>query len=171
MRARGACDIPAHMDRIAELAAAIESLEAVRALKFSRFGYSATNTAHVLGIALLVGAILPLDLRLLGFWRSVDRAALARVLVPVAAAGLLLAVSAGLVLFSVRAQHYVKVDILWWKLGLIATGATLALLFHARAGLWVERAGRRQAAAHGAASLFCWLGALVAGRMIAYFPG
>lgn len=159
------------MTTLADFAAAVESLEAVKALKFSRWGYSLANAAHVLGIALLVGAILPLDLRLLGAWRSVDRVALARVLVPVAATGLLLAVCAGLVLFSVRAPHYVKVDLLAWKLGLIATGATLALIFHARAGLWVERAGPGQAAFHGAASLFCWLGALLCGRLIAYFPG
>ena len=159
------------MSALAEFAASVEAIEAVRALKFSRWGYSLANTAHVLGIALLVGAILPLDLRLLGFWRSVDRTALARVLVPMAALGLLLAVSAGLVLFSVRAQHYVKVDLLYWKLCFIAAGAGLAILFHARAGLWVERAGPGQAALHGAASLCCWLGALVAGRMIAYFPG
>ena len=100
-----------------------------------------------------------------------DRTALARVLVPVAATGLLIAVSAGALLFTVRARHYVTVDLLWLKLALISTGALFAILFHARAGLWIERAGERQAAFHGAASLACWLGALLAGRLIAYFPG
>ncbi|HEX2479362.1 MAG TPA: hypothetical protein VHK45_08790, partial [Geminicoccaceae bacterium] len=47
-------------------------------LRFSRWGYAAVNTTHVLGIALLVGAILPLDLRLLGLWRSVTLEPLAR---------------------------------------------------------------------------------------------
>lgn len=159
------------MDQITAFAAALEGTDLVKALKFSRWGYTIANTAHVLGIALLVGAILPMDLRLLGFWRSVDRAALARVLTPVAASGLVLAVAAGLLLFSVRAQHYIAVDLLYWKLGLITIGAALALFFHIRAGLWLEEASERQAAFHGGASLVCWLGALVCGRFIAYFPG
>lgn len=159
------------MDMLAELAAALEATAFVKALKFSRWGYALANAAHILGIALLVGAILPLDLRLLGLWRRVDRTALARVLVPVAACGLVLAVAAGCLLFSVRARHYVEVDLFGLKLGLIFAGTALALLFHARAGLWVERAGPGRAAFHGAASLACWLGALLAGRLIAYFPG
>lgn len=158
------------MDTLAHLAAAIEATGFVHALKFSPLCYSLANTAHVLGVALLVGAILPLDLRLLGVWRGVGREDLARVLVPIAAAGLLLAISAGLVLFSVRAGHYLGVTIFYWKLCLVVLGATLALLFHARAGFWLERATDRQAALHGTASLCCWVGALVAGRMIAYFP-
>ena len=72
-------------------------------LRSARWEYAAANTAHVLGIALLVGAILPLDLRLLGVWRSVPHQDLARVLVPVAAAGLALAATAGILLFATRA--------------------------------------------------------------------
>ncbi len=159
------------MDPLADFAASVEATAFVKALKFSRWGYSLANAAHVFGIALLVGSILPLDLRLLGVWKSVDRTALTRVLFPVAATGLVIAIAAGLILFSVRAQHYVKVDLFWWKLSLISTGAALALLFHARAGVYVERAGPQQAAFHGAASLVCWVGALLCGRLIAYFPG
>jgi hypothetical protein len=59
---------------------------------------------HVFGMALLVGAILPLDLRLLGCWPGVSRSALIRVLAPVAATGLVIAVAAGILLFSVRAR-------------------------------------------------------------------
>ncbi|MGQ0558598.1 MAG: hypothetical protein ACT4OE_03285 [Sphingosinicella sp.] len=50
----------------------------------------------MLGIALLVGAIVLLDLRLLGAWRSVPVALIGPPAVAVAAAGLVLAVvSAG----------------------------------------------------------------------------
>lgn len=151
-------------------AAAIEATAFVKALKFSPYGYAFANLAHVLGIALLVGAIVPLDLRLLGVRRDLDLPALTKLLAPIAALGLIVAVSAGIVLFSVRAQHYVSVTIFGWKLGLIATGVTLALLFHLRAGLWLDRATRGQEAFHGITSILCWLGALSAGRMIAYFP-
>ena len=46
--------------------------------------YPLANLAHLLGIALLVGAIVALDLRLLGFWPEVPLAAVARATVPVA---------------------------------------------------------------------------------------
>ena len=45
------------------------------------------NLAHLLGVALLVGAIAALDLRLLGFWPDTPVASLARITVPVAGAG------------------------------------------------------------------------------------
>ena len=151
--------------------AAVGSSEFADTLKFSLYGYSLTNTAHIFGVAMLVGAILPLDLRLLGFFRSVDHTQAARLLVPFAMCGLIIALLAGAALFTVRAPDYVQSSLLGYKLALISTGAILAIVFHARAGWWLDDATDRQAALHGVASLACWLGALVLGRMIAYFPG
>lgn len=151
--------------------AAVGTSDFARALKFSVYGYSLTNTAHVLGIAMLVGAILPLDLRLMGLFRSIDREQAVRLLAPFACLGLVIAVMAGAAMFSVRAPHYVQSSFLGYKLILVTTGATLALILHLRAGLWLTGASDRRVALHGAASMICWLGALVSGRMIAYFPG
>ncbi|MEO0823337.1 MAG: hypothetical protein AAF074_23340 [Pseudomonadota bacterium] len=153
---------------ILEIAGALEASAAARMLKFSRWAYAGVNAGHVLGIALLVGAILPMDLRLMGLWRGIGHGALARVLVPVAAAGLLLAVATGALLFIVRAEHYAGLVLVQAKLALVAAAAGLALLLHLRAGLWLERMAPWQGALHGAASLACWLAALVCGRMIAY---
>ncbi|MEO0362614.1 MAG: DUF2214 domain-containing protein, partial [Pseudomonadota bacterium] len=139
-------------ETLAWIAATAEGSSLAGALKFSRWGYSLTNLAHIFGVALLIGAILPLDLRLLGLWRGIDRAALARVLVPVAAIGLAIALAAGGALFTVRAGDYVKATLLAWKLAFIAVGTVAAILIHVRAGLWIERATARQAAAHGATS-------------------
>ncbi len=137
-------------------------------VRFSRWGYAAANTAHILGVALLVGAILPLDLRMLGAWRRVDHTELSRVLVPVAAAGLALAILAGIALFAARTKHYAGVDLVAAKLALVALGTAAALFLHARTGWWMQRAAPGTMRLHGALSLFCWVGALVAGRMIAY---
>ena len=62
------------------LLADLQATPAAQWLRGARWGYAAVSGGHVLGIALLVGAILPLDLRLLGFWRRVDQKALAGVL-------------------------------------------------------------------------------------------
>jgi hypothetical protein len=135
-------------------------------LRFSRWGYAGVNTAHILGIALLVGAILPLDLRLLGLWRRVPLEPLERVLVPVAATGLLLAMTTGAFLFSTRAPEYAALDLFFAKLALIATGVFHALSLRLGAGLQGASPARRRAA--GATSLSIWLAALVCGRLLAF---
>ena len=148
--------------------AAFEGTALAQGLRVSRWGYAAVNATHIFGIALLVGAILPLDLRLMGMWRSVPVGQLARVLVPVAATGLALAVLMGLALFSVRATEYPELRIFQAKLVLIAVGATSAIMLHAAHGLRLETAGPRRLATAGALSMTCWLGALLCGRMIAF---
>ena len=135
-------------------------------LRFSRWGYAAVNTAHVFGIALLVGAILPLDLRLLGAWRSVALGPLARVLVPVAATGLLLAIATGAFLFITRADEYAALNLFLAKLALIATGAVHALSLHL--GPALRNASRARLRTAGATSLAIWLAVLVCGRLLAF---
>lgn len=158
------------MDWLNDAAVWIEATSFAQTLKFSRWGYSLANTGHIFGVALLVGGILPLDLRLLGLWGDVDRTGLVRVLKPMAATGLVLALSTGVLLFVVRAEDYVLARLFIPKFLLIAVGATMALWLHARAGRWIEGASPARARLHGAASITCWVGALVCGRMIAYFP-
>lgn len=137
-------------------------------LRFSRWGYAAVNTAHVLGIALLVGSAVPLDLRLMGAWRRIAHRDLARVLVPVAGAGLAIAVITGFLLFSVRAGEYASLNVFRVKMALLALGAVSAVSAHLWFGRWLETASRRQLFRMGAVSLMCWLCVLVAGRMIAF---
>jgi hypothetical protein len=135
-------------------------------LRFSRWSYAAVNTAHVLGIVLLVGAILPLNLRLIGLWRSVPLEPLTRVLIPVATTGLVLAMATGALLFITRATEYAALDLFFVKLALIATGAIHALSVHLGSGL--ENASRSRLRLAGATSLSIWLAAMVSGRMLAF---
>jgi hypothetical protein len=151
--------------------AGLEGTAVAQALRVSRWGYAAVNAAHIFGIALLVGAIVPLDLRLLGLWRSVPRQMLVRILVPVAAAGLALAVAMGLLLFSVRAREYAGVGFLQVKLILVAVGALSALALHWRHGFLLESASESRLAGHAVLSMACWLGAIACGRLIAFVEG
>jgi hypothetical protein len=153
------------------LLAAVEGTAVAELLRVSRWGYAAVNTAHVLGIALLVGSVVPLDLRLLGLWPGVPRASLVRVLAPVAGAGLALAVLAGLLLFSVRAREYAGVGFLQAKLALVIAGTGSALAAHRAHGLALEGASDARLRAHALVSLACWLGALLCGRLIAFAEG
>ena len=147
---------------------ALEASGIAQGLRYSRWGYAAVNTAHVFGIALLVGSILPLDLRFLGLWQSVSRAGLVRVLVPVAAGGLALAVTMGALLFVTRAREYADVSFLQAKLVLVAAGTAAALLLHTRFGFLLEDASDTRLRVHAILSIICWAGALICGRMIAF---
>lgn len=153
------------------LLAAIEATPVAVVLRASRWGYALVNAAHILGIALLVGAIVPLQMRILGMWPQAPRDALVRVLVPAAATGLALALAAGLLLFSIRAREYAGNGFLVTKLALVMAGTVSALALHARHGLGLETAGDDRLRVHAAISLLCWPTALLCGRLIAFADG
>jgi hypothetical protein len=138
--------------------------------------YGLLNLAHILGIAGLFGAVLLLDLRLLGLWRSIPATHLIRPAVPVAALGFVLAATSGVMMFSFNTTEYHGNPFLYIKLPLIVAGlANVAII--QRLGAWQraaagapERPGDRQLlAVFGALSLLIWLGAIACGRMIGYW--
>ena len=147
---------------------AMESTAIAEYLRISRWGYAAVNTAHILGIALLVGPILSFNLHILGLWRNIPRIILARVLLPVATTGLVLAVTAGSLLFSVRALEYSGIVFFQIKILLVVLGTLSALQLHRTYGLSLEGATEPRLKLHAILSTLCWLGALVCGRLIAF---
>jgi hypothetical protein len=152
---------------------ALQNLAPITALRAGRWSYAAVNAAHIAGIALLFGAIVPLDLRLMGWRRAVPIGVLSRLLLPVAIGGLTLAILAGLVLFSVRATEYAAMTLFQIKLALIVCGIANAILLH-RAAQW--EAAQAIAGAvppvrlrlAGALSILLWLAVIVCGRMLAF---
>jgi len=148
--------------------AGLEGTSLAQALRVSRWGYAAVNAAHIFGIALLIGSIVPLNLRLLGLWRGVPLQPLARVLVPVAGAGLALAVAMDVLLFSIRAREYAGLGVLQLKLALIAAALLSAFLAVRAYGPMLATGGANRLRAHAIVSLTCWLGALVCGRLIGF---
>lgn len=153
---------------------ALQNTEWASALRVSYLAYPLVNAGHIMGLALLFGAIVPLDLRLMGFWPSVPLAALARVLLPVAIAGLLIAIGFGLLLFSVSAVKYAGMSVFWTKLAIIAGAIANALFLHRSAAWEGAVAGpdgplplRLKIGA--LLSIALWIGAIICGRLIAYF--
>ena len=149
--------------------AQVESSQLASYLRFSRWSYAALSAIHILGIAALVGSIIPLNLKLIGAWKDSPLSIVARILVPVAAAGLLMAVLSGALLFSVRPQDYAALEVFQIKMSLVALGIASAIWFHWRRGLTMERAPRRARVMQAGVSMTCWLGALFCGRLIAFF--
>ena len=150
------------------LLAAFEGTALAQTLRSSRWGYAAVNAAHIFAIALLIGSVVPLNLRLFGVWRGISREAVVRVLAPVAASGLILALITGPLLFSVRAREYSDVEFLQVKLIFIAVGVLSTLALCWTHGFLLRDAPRAHLVGHAILSTVCWLGALVCGRLIAF---
>jgi hypothetical protein len=91
---------------------------------------------------------------------------LSRVLSPIAATGLALAVITGFLLFSVRAQEYAGNPFFLPKVVLIAIGAGSAVAAH-NAGVFRGDTNTRHSL-RGGLSIITWLGALACGRLLAF---
>ena len=150
--------------RLDGILAAVEQAGPIAALRESVLVYPLVNAAHIVGIALLFGAIVALDLRLIGWRRESGTVeGLERLLVPVAVGGLAIAIPAGLLLFATDARAYAAAPLFQAKMVLIALATANALWFRGKA-----RRGARPALA-AVASILLWLGAIVLGRLIGYF--
>lgn len=140
-------------------------------LQESWIAYLFVNTAHILGIGLLLGAILPLDLLLLRSTRGRDLPVLAPFLVRTAVIGAGLAVITGLWMFSVKPLEYAENPAFLFKAALLVLAFINVALQHS--GKHFESAVRngqptRRVRAFAAASAILWLSILVAGRWIGF---
>ena len=147
------------------------SLPPAELLRRSATLYLLVNAAHILGIGLLVGAILPLDLRLIGLLRDGPIAVLAPFLVRVAATGLLLAIVTGFLLFSVKPAEYAANPAFLLKLGLILLGLINVIAQHRNAAWRTLLQGGAQGPPVrllAGLSSAIWLSALIAGRWIGF---
>lgn len=160
---------------IGEWASVLEATALAQALRGSAWAYPLVNAGHIFGVALLVGGIVPLDLRLLGLWRALPLAPLWQVLTRTAAVGLVLAVVFGALLFSTRASAYVHSPLFVFKMLLVAVGLANAAALHLTGRRrWQDlpttgsNVPMRLRIAAGI-SLTAWLTALVLGRLVGYF--
>jgi hypothetical protein len=141
----------------------------------SLWTYPIVNLVHILGVASLFGATLVMDLRLLGAWRRVPLASLTDAAGPVAKGGFFVAAVTGVGLLATKATEYAGNPYLLIKFGAIALGLVNVLVL-SRSRAWRARRDSDlsdvddfRLAVMGAISLACWLGAVTAGRLIAYW--
>lgn len=153
----------------------LEATDVAAALRNSVWSYPLVNAAHILGVALLIGSIVPLDLRLLGAWGSVPLAPMWRVLTRTAGAGLILAMVFGALLFITRATEYSASNLFIAKMVVVGLGTanavTLHMLARARAADLASVHGKPPVRLRlaGGTSFALWLTALTLGRLVGYF--
>ena len=121
--------------------------------------------AHTVGLGLIAGLNGALDLRLLGFAPAVPPGAFTRFL-PLMWIGLWMNVLSGVALLLAYPTKAVTNPVFYLKLGLIA--AALVILRHVRRRVVSDRAALGATKLLATASLACWAGAIVAGRLLAY---
>jgi hypothetical protein len=130
------------------------------------------ETLHFIGLSLLIGAILVVDLRGVGLFRNMSLVTLHK-LVPVAIAGFLINLVTGIGFIAYDPSNYLGNTAFLWKMALIALAGANAVLFEV-AVFRPMRAGapdvdaRIVTRASSALSLLIWAAVLVLGRLIPF---
>ena len=129
------------------------------------WAYPALEIVHIVGIGLLLGNLVLVELRVWGFGASLPLPALARLALRVSLLGFCLAAASGLVMFSSQPDELLANRSFLVKMSLLTLAGINAGVFHVRGGL-VKLDGT--ARAQTALSLGLWLGVIICGRWIAY---
>lgn len=135
------------------------------------WAYPIVLSVHAIGMALLVGVVLMINFRILGFGRAVPLEYLRR-LMKIALLGLILNVLSGLMLFIADAVNHFANVAFRTKILLLITGGVLMLLLSRR--VFPAQRVDYQSAETNATRLIAglcvlvWTGVIVAGRLIAY---
>jgi hypothetical protein len=143
----------------------VQGLPGIPAIAEHPWAYPALEVVHIVGIALLLGNLVLLELRVWGAAPALPLRALARATLALALAGFALAVLSGLTMFAAAPAELLANRSFLLKMGLLMLAGLNAALFHARGGL-----DRPDAIARGQTvlSLGLWLAVIIAGRFIAY---
>lgn len=127
--------------------------------------YPALEVVHITGIALLVGPLVLLELRVWGLAAALPVAPLARLALGISVLGFCLVLASGLMMFGSQPGELLANRLFIVKLGLVMLAGLNALLFHSRGSLQRLDAMAR---AQTALSLGLWLAVIICGRWLAY---
>ena len=127
--------------------------------------YPALEVLHIVGIALLLGSLVLLELRVWGHAPELPVRPLARLALRLSLGGFGLIVLSGLLMFASQPQELISNRTFLIKMGLIQLAGLNAAWFHGRDGL---ARGDVLARAQTLVSLGLWLAVIICGRWIAY---
>ncbi|MBM4183834.1 MAG: hypothetical protein FJ207_06350 [Gemmatimonadetes bacterium] len=145
----------------------------IHALMNSAWGWPAVESAHFIGLSVLIGTVGVFDLRMLGLARGIPMIAL-HGLIPWGVAGYVLNAATG-VLFLVSApDQYLFNPAFQLKLALMGVAGLNVLFFYRFVFAVVRDADPAadpppSARIAAAVSLGCWVGVITCGRLITYF--
>ena len=137
----------------------------------STWGYPIVLSSHAVGMAIVAGTLIMVDLRILGFAPSLNISSFDRVFT-VIWIGFFINFVSGLALFTADAVAFITTPVFLIKLACILVGGILAwalvkMLFgddHSKSNIKIST----QAKITAAISILLWTGAIIAGRLTAY---
>jgi hypothetical protein len=129
------------------------------------WAYPALEVVHIVGIALLLGNLVLLELRVWGFGPELPVPALARLALRLSLLGFALIGASGLLMFAGQPAELLANRTFVIKMGLVMLAGLNAAWFHARGSLQLlDREARLQTVV----STGLWLAVIICGRWIAY---
>jgi hypothetical protein len=129
----------------------------------SLWGYPILLSLHVVGLAVIVGVAVMLDLRLLGSFKGL-RVESFLPLMKFAWAGFVINAASGALLFTSQASYFVTNVPFLLKIGLIFVAAVITGIIQHK----IRNSEGASCRALAVVSLAAWTGAIVTGRLIAY---
>lgn len=134
-------------------------------LKSSVWAYPALEVLHICGIALLLGNLVLLEMRVFGRGAGLDVKVLASLSLGIAGVGFFLTAASGLLMFASQAAELLTNRAFTLKMMLLMLAACNAAWFHGRDSLGrLDSVARMQMVL----SSLIWLAVIACGRWIAY---
>jgi hypothetical protein len=146
----------------------IETSTVAQIVQESMWGYPIVLSSHAVGMAILAGLALMVNIRLLGFANAVPLSPLPTVL-KVAFWGFLINFISGALLFIADATHFFlswpfRIKFILLNVG----GACLWLIYKQLRRIDLSSGSRELGKVVPAVAVVSWIGVIVAGRLIAY---
>ncbi len=134
-------------------------------LRTHAFAYPMLEVVHIIGIALVFGNLVLLELRVFGFGKALPIRDLARLALMLAVGGFSLAALSGLLMFATQALELLANRAFVIKMLLLTLAASNAAWFHGRDSLAkLDAVAKLQVFA----STLIWIAVIFCGRWIAY---
>jgi len=131
------------------------------------------ESLHFIGLTLLLGSIILIDLRLMGYARGIGFMALHRLL-PLTITGFLINLCTGSLFLISSADQYLRNSAFHFKLLFLMLAALNIVLFYSTQfrrlrALPADAAMPLAAGVMGGVSLLCWIGVICAGRLLTFY--
>jgi uncharacterized membrane protein len=137
--------------------------------KHAQWFFAIDETLHIMTLGMLIGTLLIVDLRLLGFgMRRQSASELAKYLAPWTLVGVALMIITGVPLFMSEAVKLSRSSPFFYKIMFLLCAVTLHFTLHRKATAPSTTPGSGLGKLAAALSLICWLGVALAGRAIAF---
>ncbi len=134
----------------------------------SIWGYPIVLSAHAVGMSIVVGTVLMIDLRVLGYAGDAPLQAF-RNMFYVTWFGVFLNFASGVALFASDPAKFLYHPVFWTKIGLMVLGVlSVYLLWGSLSAAGAGAAETRKVKNLARISMLLWLGVIIAGRLIGY---